>query len=84
MRDQVGFEALRRHVEREAPYWARTLPLLPRLVHQALEAHMEAPAQAAAWRERYEAERRRARWLAAGLTAVALILAVQSLVLLMR
>ncbi|MQM30763.1 MAG: ubiquinone biosynthesis regulatory protein kinase UbiB, partial [Candidatus Accumulibacter phosphatis] len=36
MNEQVGRRAFRRGVEQEAPNWARMLPQLPRLVHQAL------------------------------------------------
>ncbi|MCM8595204.1 ubiquinone biosynthesis regulatory protein kinase UbiB [Accumulibacter sp.] len=36
MREQVGGRAFQRCLQQEAPYWARTLPQLPRLVHQVL------------------------------------------------
>jgi len=36
MGEQLGWRAFKKGLEREAPYWARTLPQLPRLVHQAL------------------------------------------------
>ena len=36
MSEQLGWRAFKIGLEREAPYWARTLPQLPRLVHQAL------------------------------------------------
>ena len=36
MSEQLGWRAFKNGLEREAPYWARTLPQLPRLVHQAL------------------------------------------------
>ncbi|MGE0875246.1 MAG: ubiquinone biosynthesis regulatory protein kinase UbiB [Burkholderiales bacterium] len=36
MSEQVGVRALLRAVKAEAPYWAATLPQLPRLVHLAL------------------------------------------------
>ena len=36
MSEQVGRHAFHLGVLQEAPYWARTLPQLPRLVHQAL------------------------------------------------
>jgi ubiquinone biosynthesis protein len=42
MNEQVGRRAFQRGVEQEAPNWARMLPQLPRLVHQAL-ARPEAP-----------------------------------------
>ena len=36
MKEQIGWRALVRGINQEAPNWARTLPQLPRLVHQAL------------------------------------------------
>ena len=36
MTEQVGWRGLLRTVRREAPYWASTLPQLPRLVHRLL------------------------------------------------
>jgi ubiquinone biosynthesis protein len=36
MNEQVGWRALLRTLKNEAPYWAATLPELPRLVHRAL------------------------------------------------
>jgi ubiquinone biosynthesis protein len=36
MTEQIGWRALARAVKREAPYWASTLPQLPRLLHRAL------------------------------------------------
>jgi ubiquinone biosynthesis protein len=36
MNEQVGWRALVRGVQQEAPHWAGTLPELPRLVHRAL------------------------------------------------
>jgi ubiquinone biosynthesis protein len=36
MNDQVGWRGFLRTARREAPYWASTLPQLPRLVHRAL------------------------------------------------
>ena len=38
MREQVGWRALARAMRHEAPFWAATLPQLPRLVHRALAA----------------------------------------------
>jgi ubiquinone biosynthesis protein len=37
MAGQVGWRGLLKHARREAPFWARALPELPRLVHRALE-----------------------------------------------
>lgn len=36
MNEQVGWRALVRNLKREAPYWASTLPQVPRLVHKLL------------------------------------------------
>ncbi|MFZ4537382.1 ubiquinone biosynthesis regulatory protein kinase UbiB [Propionivibrio sp.] len=36
MGEQIGWRALARGLQHEAPNWARTLPQLPRLLHQAL------------------------------------------------
>ena len=36
MSEQVGVRALLRTIRREAPYWAQTLPALPRLAHRLL------------------------------------------------
>ena len=36
MREQMGWRSMLRNLKQEAPNWSRTLPQLPRLVHQAL------------------------------------------------
>jgi ubiquinone biosynthesis protein len=36
MREQIGWRGLARSLRHEAPFWAQTLPQLPRLVHRAL------------------------------------------------
>jgi len=36
MSEQIGWRGLLRNLKHEAPYWASTLPQLPRLVHRAL------------------------------------------------
>jgi ubiquinone biosynthesis protein len=36
MNQQIGWRGLVRTLRQEAPYWANTLPQLPRLVHRAL------------------------------------------------
>ena len=41
MGDQLGWRALMRHLQEEAPGWAGTLPQLPRMVHAALLHHEE-------------------------------------------
>jgi ubiquinone biosynthesis protein len=36
MSEQIGWRGFVRTLRREAPYWANTLPQLPRLLHRAL------------------------------------------------
>jgi ubiquinone biosynthesis protein len=36
MGEQIGWRGLLRTLRQEAPFWAATLPQLPRLVHRAL------------------------------------------------
>ena len=63
MSEQLGWRGLLKNAKREAPFWARTLPQLPRLVHQALASN--SPAQLAAELALLRAEQaRRNRWLA--------------------
>ena len=45
MSEQVGWRSLLRQVQEEAPYWATTLPQLPRLIHRALNQDQAAPLQ---------------------------------------
>ena len=45
MSEQIGWRALRRAVREEAPYWATTLPQLPRLLHRALAGDRLAPVE---------------------------------------
>ena len=45
MSEQIGWRALVRQVQEEAPYWATTLPQLPRLIHRALSEDRVAPLQ---------------------------------------
>jgi ubiquinone biosynthesis protein len=74
MSEQVGWRGLARTLKREAPYWAQTLPQLPRLVHRLLEED-----RAAELREALAAlaaaGRRRNRLLAALLALLAAALA---------
>jgi ubiquinone biosynthesis protein len=70
MSEQVGWRALLRTVRREAPYWASTLPQLPRLVHRALAEDRIGALRAAV--ERLTAEHARRNRLLAALLAVAL------------
>jgi ubiquinone biosynthesis protein len=45
MSEQLGWRGLMRGMRQEAPNWARTLPQLPRLVHQALDRPPDADPQ---------------------------------------
>jgi len=47
MSEQVGWRGVVRALKEEAPFWAQTLPRLPRLVHQALAQDRLAPLTAA-------------------------------------
>ncbi|MCL2830279.1 MAG: ubiquinone biosynthesis regulatory protein kinase UbiB [Betaproteobacteria bacterium] len=38
MSEQLGWRGILKAISQEAPHWARTLPQLPRLMHQALSA----------------------------------------------
>ncbi len=45
MSEQVGWRALLRQVQDEAPFWATALPQLPRLIHNILSKDPAAPLQ---------------------------------------
>ncbi len=46
MSEQIGWRGLLRTLRREAPYWAQTLPAIPRLVHRLLAEDRAAGLQA--------------------------------------
>ncbi len=76
VQDQVGFSALVRHLQAEAPRYAELLPQLPRLLHQALlkeatPGHAVVASPAVAPEPALEARRPR-RWLRALGIALAL------------
>ncbi|MEO8411338.1 MAG: ubiquinone biosynthesis regulatory protein kinase UbiB, partial [Propionivibrio sp.] len=75
MSEQLGWRALALGFKQEAPNWARTLPQLPRLVHQALAR--EAPTDLAPALDRLVAAQRRQNRL---LIVIALLLAVLAVV----
>jgi ubiquinone biosynthesis protein len=78
MSEQVGWRGLLRTVRHEAPFWAQTLPALPRLVHRLLAEDRMGGLQAAL--EQLAAQnRRRNRLLAALLAVAATVLAMQLL-----
>ena len=69
MDEQIGWRALVRNLRREAPYWAATLPELPRLAHRALaEDRLGALRQAL---ERLAAENARRNRILAGFLIIA-------------
>ncbi len=79
MSEQVGWRGLLRTVRREAPFWAQTLPAIPRLLHRLLAEDRAGGLQAVL--ERLSAENRCRNRLLAGLLAVAAtVLVLQLLV----
>jgi ubiquinone biosynthesis protein len=75
MREQVGWRGLVRSIRREAPFWAATLPQIPRLVHRALAEDRIGALQTAV--ERLAAQNaRRNRLLAALVALIAVILGI--------
>jgi len=68
MSEQVGWRGLLRTVRREAPFWAQTLPAIPRLLHRLLEEDRMGGLQAAL--ERIEAQNRHRNALLAALLGV--------------
>jgi ubiquinone biosynthesis protein len=79
MSEQIGWRGLLRSAQQEAPFWAATLPQLPRLVHRALAENRLAPLQRALERLADE-QARRNRLLAAALALGTLGLAALILV----
>jgi ubiquinone biosynthesis protein len=70
MSEQVGWRGLLRTLRHEAPYWASTLPQLPRLVHRALSEDRLGALQAAV--DRLAAENARRNDLLTALLVAAL------------
>jgi len=69
MSEQVGWRGLARTLRREAPHWAQTLPVIPRLLHRLLAEDRLESMHAAL--ERLAAENRRRNDLLAALLAMA-------------
>ena len=80
MVDQVGWRALLRNVKREAPYWAATVPQLPRLLHRLL-AEERIDKLERAFDALHAQGARRNRLLGALLAVVAVWVAVQAWVM---
>jgi ubiquinone biosynthesis protein len=70
MSEQVGWRGLLRTLRREVPYWATTLPQLPRLAHRALAEDRLGALRSAV--ERLVAQNERRNYLLAALVAVLL------------
>jgi ubiquinone biosynthesis protein len=75
MSEQVGWRGMVRTLRREAPFWAQTLPTLPRLVHRLLAEDRLGGMQATL--ERLASEQRRRNEL----LGILVILAVTGLAL---
>ena len=75
MREQVGWRGLVRSLRREAPFWAATVPQIPRLVHRALADERTGGLQAALHRLA-ALQARRNRLLQALVALVAVILGI--------
>jgi len=77
MSEQVGWRALLQAIREEAPFWANTLPQLPRLIHRALSQERVAPLQRELEQIKREHRRvRRSLWLVTALFAASTMLAV--------
>jgi ubiquinone biosynthesis protein len=77
MSEQIGWRGLLRTLRREAPYWAQTLPAIPRLMHRLLAEDRAAGLQAALQRLADQGRRRN------DLLAALLLLAAGGLALLL-
>lgn len=78
MSEQVGWRGLLKGIQQEAPQWAKTLPQLPRLAHQALQQPGRGLLEQRLM-ELVSAQKATRRWLAliAGLLAVIAYLLAQ-------
>ena len=82
MREQVGWRGVVRAIRHEAPFWAATLPQIPRLVHRALAEDRLGGIEAALARlAAQNARRNRLLGLLLGAAALGLALAVVNLLL---
>lgn len=74
MQEQIGWRALKRQIETEAPQWAALLPQLPRLLHQRLNSDSHAAlAQQLAAMQREIAHSNRWRLITAALLTLLLV-----------
>jgi ubiquinone biosynthesis protein len=81
MNEQIGWRGLWRTVRHEAPFWAATLPQLPRLVHRALAEDRLAGMREALERLAAENERRNDMLSALLIVAVAALIGAALLAL---
>ena len=77
MIDQIGWRGFVRTLKREAPYWASTLPQVPRLMHKLL-AEQRVEKMEAAFGALHAQGERRNRLLAAVLAVFAIWVALQA------
>jgi len=82
MDEQIGVRGLLRQLRREAPYWAQTLPQLPRLAHRLLAEDRLAALQASL--DRLTTEERRRNRLLGTLTILGTAIGLAGLWLLAR
>ena len=76
MSEQLGWRAFNKGLKQEAPNWARTLPQLPRLVHEAL-AQPKGGDSSPLLAEIVRGQRQQNRWLGLIVILLAILLARQ-------
>jgi ubiquinone biosynthesis protein len=81
MEEQVGWRGFLRNLRNEAPYWAATLPQLPRLVHRVLAEDRLGALEGELRRLGDEAARRNDLLSALGVILVAALLALALILL---
>jgi ubiquinone biosynthesis protein len=75
MSEQVGWRGWWRHLRDEAPYWAATLPQIPRLVHRALAERPDADRERQLLMRLVREQQRQTRLLVLACVILAAILA---------
>ncbi|QDQ27300.1 ubiquinone biosynthesis regulatory protein kinase UbiB [Chitinimonas arctica] len=80
MNEQIGWRALLRQLKQEAPYWAETLPALPRAIANLADPQRQAKLVEAT-EHLLESQRQRNEWLATIAGLLAALLVVLALVL---
>jgi ubiquinone biosynthesis protein len=79
MSEQIGWRAFNRGLQHEAPTWARMLPQLPRLVHEALAQSKRVDSTPFLLAEIARGQRQQNRWLGLIVVLLAALLASQLL-----